>query len=73
MVKYVSDLRLLGFILRLVQFPPQLTHRQDITDILLKVSLTTPKKQNPLGQTLLNPNPTGPARFSFNTITILNE
>jgi hypothetical protein len=37
------------------------------------VSIKTQKKQNPLGQTLLNPNPTGPARFSFNIITILNE
>ena len=40
-IKFVSDLRQVGGFLRVHQFPPNKTDRNDIAEILLKVALTT--------------------------------
>ena len=45
-IKFVSDLRQVGGFLRVLRFPPpiKLHDRHDITEILLKVALSTIKK-----------------------------
>ena len=37
--KFVSDLRQVGSFRRVLRFPPQITDHNDITEILLKVTL----------------------------------
>jgi hypothetical protein len=37
--KFVSDLQLVGGLRRLLRFPPPITDHNDITEILLKVTL----------------------------------
>jgi hypothetical protein len=41
MIKFVSDLRQVGGLLRVLQFPPPIKLTAEITEILLKVALNT--------------------------------
>ena len=45
-IKFVSDLRQNSGFLQVLQFPPPLKHRRDVTEILLKVSLNTIRNNN---------------------------
>ena len=40
-IKFVSDLRQVGGFLKVLLFPPPITHHHDVTEILLKVVLNT--------------------------------